>query len=124
MKNSNLPDATVVNGIPEVSVESLHLYLLKSGNKDSLQLIDVRRPEEFNNELGHIQGAKLITLGPVLNQFLKENQKSEKIIFICRSGVRSAEATSESLKLGYTFVFNMSGGMMRWNDKKLPIVRD
>ena len=46
-------------------------------------LIDVRRPEEFIGELGHIQGAKLVTLGPELDSYLEKENKNTKILFIC-----------------------------------------
>ncbi len=56
-------------------------------------LIDVRRPDEYTGELGHIEGSKLVTLGPDLEKFLKETSKDTKILFICRSGARSAQST-------------------------------
>lgn len=109
---------TMNDGIPEVSVESVHAALGK------VRLIDVRRPEEFNNELGHIAGAELVTLGPDLQSFLEKTDHNQEIIFVCRSGGRSGEATAQSLRLGYTKVANMVGGMIRWNEAKLPVARN
>lgn len=122
-KDSRTIHPQVVDGTPEISVEDLfsHINEVKS---NKVRLIDVRRPDEYNNELGHIEGTELITLGPDLTAFLEKGNKSEEIIFVCRSGGRSGAATQESIKLGYKFTINMAGGMIRWNEKKLPVVRN
>lgn len=112
-----------VDGVPEISVEDLLNHLDEAKNK-KIRLIDVRRPEEYNGELGHIQGAELITLGPELTSFLENGDRAEEIVFVCRSGGRSGSATAESIGLGYKFTTNMAGGMIRWNEKKQPIVKD
>jgi rhodanese-related sulfurtransferase len=112
----------LVGGVPEVTCDEVfaHLELVEAGR---LRLIDVRRPDEFNNELGHVDGAELITLGPELSEFLEKQSRDQQIVFICRSGVRSAGATTESQRMGYQFTFNMSGGMLEWNKRHLPAVR-
>jgi sulfur dioxygenase len=112
----------VVDGVPEISVEDVYNHTLDVKNK-KIRLIDVRRADEFNNELGHVEGAELVTLGPDLTNFLEKGDRTEEIVFLCRSGGRSATATSESIKLGYKFTINMAGGMLSWNEKKLPVVR-
>lgn len=112
----------VVDGIPEITVEDLLSHMGDVKNK-KIRLIDVRRPEEYNNELGHIEGTEMITLGPDLTSFLEKGDRSEEIVFVCRSGGRSGTATAESIKLGYQFTINMVGGMIRWNEKKQPVVR-
>lgn len=88
--------------------------------KDVL-LIDVRMPEEFIGELGHIEGAGLTTLGPDLEAFLETGNKQTSIIFICRSGARSGRATAAALALGFEKVYNMDGGMLAWNSLALPL---
>ncbi len=107
----------VNDGIPEVSVKKVHACLGK------VLLVDVRMPNEFNNELGHIAGAKLVTLGPELTQFLENGDRSQEIVFVCRSGGRSGQATTESQKLGYKGTSNMVGGMIQWNEEYFPVVR-
>lgn len=102
------------SGIPEVTVEQLHEQLLEL-RKKGIRLIDVRRPDEFVGELGHISGAELFTLGPDLLRFLETTDTNEEIVFICRSGGRSGNATAESLSRGFKFVANLNGGMIRWN---------
>lgn len=105
-----------VDGIREVLPAQVLEYLQK------LEVIDVRRSEEFTGELGHIQGAKLVTLGKDLEDFLGRADKNLDLVFVCRSGGRSGEATRLSQKLGFTNTMNMKGGMLAWNEQKLPTV--
>lgn len=120
-KDSRTMHPQTVDGTPEISVEDLFNHMNEVKSK-KVRLIDVRRPDEYNNELGHIDGTDLITLGPDLTAYLEKGDRSEEIIFVCRSGGRSGAATQESIKFGYKNTINMAGGMLRWNEKKLPIV--
>jgi rhodanese-related sulfurtransferase len=108
----------VLNGIPEVSCEEVYgQFKNLLGN---VRIVDVRGPDEFKGELGHIQGAELKVLGPELMEFLDKGDRSEEIIFVCRSGGRSGQATMAALQLGYKFPINMAGGMIRWNNLQFP----
>jgi sulfur dioxygenase len=97
---------------------------IKSKLGRGLTLIDVRRPDEFYGELGHIEGARLVTLGPDLMRFLNEADHGLEIVFICRSGNRSAHATALSRDAGFTKTVNMEGGMVKWNNLGFPVARD
>lgn len=91
--------------------------------KKDYVLVDVRSPEEFHGELAHVPGAVLKTLGPELSRWLNQQDKEAKIIFICRSGQRSESATSEALKHQIKNVYNMTGGMLLWNELGLEVER-
>lgn len=93
----------------------------KNVDTENSRLVDVRTEEEFYGELGHVPGSKLVTLGEDLDKFLDSNDKSEKIVFICRSGQRSGKATEMAMEKGFTDVTNMTGGMLLWNDLGLEI---
>lgn len=118
IKNLRIIRPTMNDGIPEVSAESV------KSNLGKVRIIDVRNPNEFNNELGHIHGAELVTLGQDLTRFLENGERSEEMIFVCKSGGRSGQATAESLKLGYKYTANMVGGMIRWNESHFPIEKN
>lgn len=87
--------------------------------KTSIRIIDVRQPEEYVGELGHIPGSELMVLG-TLPDMLTALSRSEDIVFVCRSGGRSAQAVTYAQGLGFQSVYNMKGGMMLWNDLRLP----
>lgn len=107
-----------VGGVPEITPQDLHAHLGET------LMIDVRRPDEFNNELGHVPGSKLVTLGDELASYLSKVPTDQEIVFICRSGARSGRATEECLRMGFKKVVNMQGGMILWNDLKLPVERE
>lgn len=83
--------------------------------KQQVALIDVRRPDEYTGELGHIPGAKLITLDQLPGQ-MDQLPKDQTIVFICRSGGRSGQAAAFALESGLSDVYNMKGGMLLWNE--------
>lgn len=123
VKSSREFNPQIVDGIPEVNPKELYAHISSGLLNKKVKLIDVRRPDEFNAELGHIDGAQLVTLGPDLTKYLETGDRSEEIVFICRSGGRSGNATAESIKMGYKFTVNMAGGMIRWNEEKLPTLK-
>lgn len=85
-----------------------------------VRLVDVRQLEEYHGELGHISTAELIPLD-TLPEHLPGMEKKDTIIFICRSGGRSARATAFAQSLGFEAVYNMKGGMLLWNELLLPV---
>lgn len=87
-------------------------------HKTHVKIVDVRQPDEFTGELGHIPGAQLLVLD-TLTQKLGQLSKDEIVVFVCRSGGRSARAASYALGQGYKHVFNLKGGMLLWNELQL-----
>ena len=90
----------------------------------SILLLDVRTPEEYSSELGHVANTILIPVQE-LDQRVGELEqfKGKTIIAICRSGNRSGKAAELLTQRGFT-ALNMDGGMIRWNEERLPVVRD
>lgn len=104
----------LIDGVLEVTADQLFPVM------DKVKLIDVRRPDEFTGELGHIPGAQLVTLGPDLVRFLETQDRNDEIVFICRSGVRSRNACLFCQQSGFKSPINLQGGMISWNDYKFP----
>ena len=80
-------------------------------NQDIL-LVDVREIGEYN--AGHLEGAELITLSEVENEFECMDIEKDKTIYVyCRSGHRSGVAQEVLMDMGFTDVYNI-GGILTW----------
>ena len=77
---------------------------------DGAQLVDVRQDYEW--EAGHIEGAVHIPL-ELLPAESETLDRERPIVFSCRSGSRSAFATSAFREAGFE-AFNLSGGLLAW----------
>jgi adenylyltransferase/sulfurtransferase len=94
----------------------------KMDNGESIILIDVREPYEY--ELSNL-GGRLIPLS-LLPAALEELAGSieEEIIVHCKSGGRSAKAAAFMRQQGFKNVRNLLGGILDWKNKidpRLPI---
>lgn len=85
-----------------------------------VQIIDVREPPEFNDRLGHLAQARLLPLTQLMER-LGELDREKPVVAVCRSGVRSAQASVLLTKAGFKQVANLAGGMLRWNAEALPL---
>lgn len=78
-----------------------------------VQIIDVREAAEFIDQLGHLHGATLVPLSQLSGR-MGEFDQDRPIVAVCRSGVRSAQASVMLSKAGFSKVANLAGGMLRW----------
>lgn len=104
----------VVNDVSEIIPEELKGYIGK------INLIDVHRPDQFNGEIPHIPGGKLITLGSDLDSFLNSHDKKDEIVFVCRNRARSGRASLQAHVIGFSKCVSLQGGGLLWNQKKFP----
>ena len=85
-----------------------------SDDFSGMKIIDVRRPDEYTGELGHIPGSELMCLQDNFEQQIKRLDKNAPILFVCRSGGRSSRAARIALGHGFKKIFNMEGGMLEY----------
>ena len=77
------------------------------------RLIDVREPDEFTGELGHIEGAELVPLAE-LEKHAASWDKKRPLVMVCRSGRRSLTAANALIDQGFEQVMNLRGGMIAY----------
>jgi phage shock protein E len=99
-----------------VSAQGLHQMLEK---KDFL-LVNVHTPVEGNLPQTDLAIA-YDTIGQHLDQLPAD--KNAKILLYCRSGRMSAIAAKELVKLGYTQIWELNGGMASWQQAGYPIAQ-
>ncbi len=92
-------------------------------DKDNVIIIDVRTDKEYNG--GHIKNAGQINFySSDFKQKALLLPKDKDIYLYCHSGSRSNQAANFLIKNGYTKIYNLQNGIMAWNLKKLPLVRE
>ena len=89
-------------------------------SRGEIDLVDVREP--YEHDAGRIAGARHIELTR-LSQEAGSLDRERPVVFYCRSGGRSAVATQAFRASGFQ-AFNMSGGLLAWERKGLPIEPD
>jgi hydroxyacylglutathione hydrolase/adenylyltransferase/sulfurtransferase len=85
--------------------------------KNEIQLIDVRELDE--NQAGRIAGGRLIQLGDLAAQ-VDSIDRDRPVVFYCRTGARSAMATTAFRQAGFD-AHNMTGGLVEWQAAGLPL---
>ena len=98
-------------------IEVTELAQLKE-NGETVRVIDIRQPAELN--AGIIPGAEALPMH-IIPLRMNEFKRDEKLIMVCRSGGRSAQACMYLQQQGYENVFNLRGGMMAWAGSGLEL---
>jgi rhodanese-related sulfurtransferase len=103
------------SGVPEVTAG----WIVEHRNE--VRIIDVREPQEFTGELGHIDGAELVPLDQLSSATGYDDPRPT--VAVCRSGGRSAKAVQLLHDRSFARVASLKGGMTAWNAAGLPVRR-
>ncbi len=87
---------------------------------EEAQFIDVREPDEWA-ATGIPAGAQPISLAQVEQRAPAELAKDRPVYVICNSGNRSRVAAETLIRLGYSSVYNVDGGIQAWLKAGLPV---
>jgi len=85
-------------------------------NTDDAVILDVRTPEEHNQEV--IPNSRLLNIQES-NHFIdkvQEFDKNKKYMVYCHAGGRSAVACKLMKQLGFNDVYNLKGGITEWKN--------
>ncbi len=96
-----------------ISVEQLKEKL---DTGDSINLVDVREPQEHQEfNIGGI----LLPLGQVQTMQIDaiEELKNDPVYIYCRSGNRSGQACLILETMGFKNLVNVTGGMLAWQER-------
>jgi molybdopterin/thiamine biosynthesis adenylyltransferase/rhodanese-related sulfurtransferase len=106
--------------VPEVSVEDVRDRL---AGGQPMVLIDVRDPDEYRE--GFVDGAVPISRGFLEFKVQDAYPDPETpLVLYCLSGLRSLLAGKALHDLGYRNVASMAGGIRRWKELRLPLVKE
>ncbi len=105
------PKEGAEGGITSLSAAEFEALLARDA---TVQLVDVRRPDEFAS--GHIEGAQLIdvTESDFLDRAQKALDPKRPVAVYCRSGKRSLRAAQMLQKVGFKVIYNLDTGYLGW----------
>jgi len=106
--------------VREVSVEDVRDRL---AGGQPMVLLDVRDPDEYRE--GFVDGAVPISRGFLEFKVQDAYPDPETpLVLYCLSGLRSLLAGKALHDLGYRNVASMAGGIRRWKELRLPLVKE
>ena len=92
----------------------------KLKSTENPQLLDVRTPEEF--AVDHLENASNVNWNG--NEFAAKAEKLDKskpVFVYCKVGGRSHQAAEKLSELGFTQVYDLHGGIMKWNANGMAV---
>jgi rhodanese-related sulfurtransferase len=83
--------------------------------KNPVQLIDVRTPNEFAG--GSIKGAQNMNIfdGSGFQKAAAKLNKDNPVYLFCQSGNRSKSASKLLLQMGFSQIYDLKGGYSNWS---------
>ncbi len=102
----------------EVKTVDASTFAAKIKATENAQLLDVRTAEEFNE--GHID--KAVNVNWNSDNFValaNRYDKSKPVFVYCKVGGRSAQAAHKLASLGFTEIYNLEGGFMKWDKSRI-----
>jgi len=108
-----------VDGISWIEPGSLAGQL---GRDPKPVIVDVRGADEFDGPLGHIANALNFPVGELPQRLMEiDALKRRRIILVCRTDKRSANAAALLGEAGFRDARVLRGGMERWKRNGLPV---
>lgn len=115
--------ATAQAPFEDVSADSAFKIIKEHAGDPEFVILDVRTPGEFRD--GHIEGARLLNFRSAdFRSRLDSLDRDKTYVLYCRSGNRSRGALMLMLALGFQHIYHMNRGILEWQAKELPLVRD
>jgi len=100
--------------VPYIQVEELQ-------DRESVLVLDTRKKEEYM--VSHLKDALWVGYKDfkpeVITQQIKD--KNKEIVVYCSIGVRSENIGEKLIKLGFTEVRNLYGGIFEWKNRGYPV---
>lgn len=118
---TNLTDGNTANAQPTQTNLTAKEFSMKLEQTPSAQIIDVRTPGEVAG--GFINNAVNIDYNSSdFTTKTSQLDKNKPTFVYCLSGGRSGAAAAQMRSEGFKIVYELTGGIMKWNAAGLPLV--
>lgn len=113
---------TVLPSETRITVEKAYELYNDKKNDKNFVILDVRTPVEFMT--GHLENSVNIDYysGSFQKQIERLDRKKTYMVY-CRSGSRSGHTTSMMKSMGFETIYDVSGGITSWDQRKYPVIR-
>lgn len=102
------------NGQSEFKSIEPEEFAQKIASTSNPQILDVRSPKEYSDQ--HLDNALNANWnGDDFDKKVAELDKSKPIFVYCLSGGRSSKAAGKLADLGFKEIYEMDGGIVKWN---------
>lgn len=102
------------NSIPQIEPAEAQRLV----DESNALIVDVREQDEWNAY--RIPGAIHVPLSDFMAR-AAEIPKDRPIVMQCMSGARSMQSSNALLRMGWTEVANLAGGILAWHRAGLPV---
>ena len=102
--------------VKDIGVQDLSEWMQDEAR--DVHVVDVRTPQEVM--AGSIAGAQPIPLH-LIPLRIQDLPKDRDVVFVCRTGARSAQATAFVAGRGMDNAHNLRGGLVDWVRNRLPV---
>lgn len=92
----------------EISKPALQAWI---DEQKDFQLIDVREP--YEHEAFNI-GGSLMPMSEFMTHISEIRNDNTPVVFYCQKGIRSVIAIQRLESMGFTNLYNLTGGMYAW----------
>jgi rhodanese-related sulfurtransferase len=114
--------ALVAHTLQRMGAKLTPLQATQIINQGKTLILDVRTADEF--AAGHIRDAKNIPLKELKTRTDElEKFKARPVVVVCAKGLKSAQATAQLKKAGYTEAASLLGGLDAWQSQGLPVTK-
>jgi len=110
-RETKRPSAVVAHIDPRLALER---------SKRGAKLVDVRSKYEY--ETGHAKGARHVPPSRIRADDTGLS-RDDQVVVICSSGHRSEHQAHRLVRLGFTNVATVNGGLKAWQEAALPVRR-
>ena len=116
------PTTSSVPQASKIGVTEAYAMIQQNETNSDFVILDVRTPAEF--AAGHIENAILVDYeAPSFRSEVNKLDKSKTYLVYCRTARRSGEAVVIMQELGFQRLYDMSGGIVEWNNAGYPVIK-
>ncbi len=89
-------------------------------NQQACLIVDVRPAAEYRQ--GHIIDARNLAHTDIRDKGEQlSKDKNTPVLVYCKNGIQSVAAAGQLKQLGFTRVYNLSGGLANWQAESMPL---